>query len=124
MAIPFVPPGPDNINNPSKEIFAASGIYEKGTVPLLGSYYAPDEPNSILPNTGVLNLEVVTTPPPQGGEDWSLGMDLTGGNFFIDDMLVFNKYIHYTLPLKTFDPQSFLQESVVTFNVYNFGDRS
>jgi hypothetical protein len=124
MAIPFVPPAVNDINNPSKEIFAASGIYERGVVPFRPSYYAPDRPNSPLPNNGILELTVVTTPPPQGGEDWSLGMDLTGGNFFIDDMLVFNKYIHYTPPLKTFDPQSFLQESVVTFNVYNFGNRT
>lgn len=124
MAIPPITPNYSDINNPSKEILAASGIYERGVVPYRASYYAPDQPNSVLPNTGILSLNVITTTPSPVDGVWSNGMDLTGNIFFIDDMLVFNNYIHYTPPLKTFDPQSFLQESVVTFNVYNSGNRT
>lgn len=121
MPIPYTPPLPEDINNPSKEIFAASGIYEQGIVPFFTSYYAPDLPNSPYPNKGILDFPIITTPPPNIQDN--LKMDLTGGNFFIDDMLVFNKYIHYTSPLKTFDPQSFLQQSVVTFNIYSLENR-
>jgi hypothetical protein len=125
-----------NNNNPSKEILASSGIYDK--IRYANQIYFADRPGQLVPNTGI----VLTTPPP-GAPDPRVPTAyaphlnhtfritvpnrqfpralLNGGNFFIDDMLVFNKYIHYDDkgPVKTFDPQSFLQESVVRFNAYS-----
>jgi len=125
-----------NNNNPSKEILASSGIYDK--ISYANRKYANDFPDQTIPNTGI----VVTTPPP-GAPDSRITTAyaphlnhtfrisvpdkqlptalLNGGNFFIDDMLVFNKYVHYESsgPVRTFDPQSFLQQSVANFNVYS-----
>lgn len=128
-----------NINNPSKEILASSGIYDKVVyAPLL---YATDRAGQLIPNAGI----VTTTPSPAaiqknpaipfaysphlehsfrvtapGREPGLERAMLSDSNYFVDDMLVFNKYIHYDVngPLKTFDPQSFLQEAIVQFNIY------
>lgn len=128
MPIPKITPPPININNPSKEIFGASGIYYTGPFPLPpppgnNGYYWPDIPNSPLPNTGELKITVPTTTPDPNSPHALDNADLTFGGFYVDDMLVFNNYIHYSLPLKMFNPQSFLQQSVVAFNMYNLGNR-
>lgn len=109
-----------NNNNPSKEIWASSGIYDRknyGRTPI----YADDITNSLVPNTGINTTTTSTTQPPTAGTLYDQFRFLSSGNFYIDDMLVFNQYIHYDTngALKTFDPQSFLQEAVVTFNIYS-----
>ena len=115
------PPPPYNqINNPTKEIIASSGIFvrppESGI--LAPDLFAVDRPNSLIANTGIQKTTTSTTPTPPGGNVFG---NLSSGNFFIDDMLVFNKYIHYDTKgsVKTFDPQSFLQESIGGFNIYS-----
>lgn len=128
MPIPITAPPPSDVNNPSKEIFGASGIYYKGVFPNdptpESGYYSGDMPNSPTPNTGILVIPTTTTTPSPNNLGHALdAADLRSGNFFVDDMLVFNNYIHYVLPLRTFNPQSFLQASVVNFNIYNRGNR-
>jgi hypothetical protein len=115
------PPPYNQINNPTKEILASSGIFvrppESGI--LAPALFAVDLPNSLIANTGIQKTTTSTTPRPTvGGRVFD---NLSSGNFFIDDMLVFNKYIHYDTKqaLKTFDPQSFLQESIGGFNIYS-----
>jgi hypothetical protein len=113
------PPPYNQINNPTKEILASSGIFvrppESGI--LAPRLFAVDLPNSFFANTGIQQTTTSTTPRPPPGNVFD---NLSSGNFFIDDMLVFNKYIHYDTKssLKTFDPQSFLQESIGGFNMY------
>lgn len=137
MAIPFEPLLPGNKNNPSKELLGASGIYGgqfSGSTnqliigdPQTGQgFYSADQPNtqSHIPNTGQYPFQVTTTPNPNPRHAF-LDSALSSGNRFIDDMLVFNNYVHYVgPPIKTFDPQSFMQQSVVSFNMYNLGNRS
>lgn len=114
------PPPYNQTNNPTKEILASSGIFvrppESGI--LAPSLFAVDLPNSLIANTGIQKTTTSTTTTPIPGA--RVFDNLSSGNFFIDDMLVFNKYIHYDTKgsLKTFDPQSFLQESVDGFNAY------
>lgn len=123
-------------NNPSKEIWASSGIHTQ--IPYASQAYAPDIPNSLVPNTGIQTTTTTTTLNPDNPESYnpfnkhSFNITLTGiapplnkallgdGNYFIDDMLVFNKYISYdTRTLRTFDPESFLKQSIVNFNIYS-----
>jgi hypothetical protein len=114
---------PKNKNNPSKEIFAASGIYNDDIGPLNGNVYAPDLPNNFFPNEGTAST--TTTPPDSNIEQLPNALfssDLRGGNYFIDDMQVFNNYRHYVNGLQ-FNPQSFLEQSIVTFNIYNLDKR-
>lgn len=133
-----------NNNNPSKEILASSGIYDK--INYAPTRYAIDRPGQIVPNTGIvtttpspfllpsLSNPALPIPPelysPQTEHAFRRNVvprlvglrtaALSDGNYFIDDMLVFNKYIHYdSPPVKTFDPQSFLQEAIVQFNIYS-----
>ena len=108
-----------NTNNPSKEILASSGIYDK--VVYAPIRYAVDRPG-LIPNTGI----VTTTPSPAMQKNpatpasysphlehsfriTALGREpgleramLSDGNYFIDDMLVFNKYIHYDVNINIF----------------------
>jgi hypothetical protein len=110
------PPPYNQINNPTKEILASSGIFDQK--PLAPRLFEVDRPNIVPANTGIQQTTTSTTPRPQPGNVFD---NLSSGNFFIDDMLVFNKYIHYDTKssLKTFDPQSFLQESIGGFNIYS-----
>lgn len=136
MAIPFAPIPPINKNNPSKELLGASGIYESkfdgGTNNLIAGdpqagqgFYALDLPGALshIPNTGQYPFSTTTTPNPNPRHAFIDSM-LSSGNMFIDDMLVFNNYIHYALPFRSFDSQSFLQQSVVSFNAYNLDNRT
>lgn len=123
--------GVNNLNNPSKEIFqSCSGVYDGS---LIGpAPYALDLPNSLNPN----NFVAYTTPgpttaptlPPGNVNNALNNLNLSNGIRFVDDMLVFNPYIHYvgppTTPIRTFNPQSFLQQSLASFNAYNFSNRT
>lgn len=116
-----------NLNNPTKEIFqSCSGVFDGriiGPVP-----YAVDIPNSLVPNTGVASTyPPTTTPLPRSDVDNGLkNLNLSSGIGFVGDMLVFNSYIHYDTKksLRTFNPQSFLEQSLSTFNAYNFSNRT
>ena len=116
MPIPFKPPSPRNINNPSKEIFASSGIYNSGILPD-GPPFAPDLPNSTVANTGVAStlpppLVVTTTLAP--GHQF---IPLSNMTPFVDDINVINNYLHYNLE-KQFNPRSFLQNANITYRIY------
>lgn len=113
-----------NKNNPTKEILASSGIWDGQTyAPTL---FAPDISDSTVPNTGINTTTTTTSTttynPLVSGTQPDLG-PISSGNFIIDDMLIFNKYIHYSKgsfgSVRTFNPQTFLTQSVVTFNIYN-----
>jgi hypothetical protein len=132
----ILPINPQNTNNPSKEIWASSGVHSQ--VPYAAQPYAPDIPNSLVLNTGIQTTTTTTTLNPDAPASYnpitqhSFYIALTGvnpplnralisdGNYFIEDMLVFNKYISYdSRKLITFDPESFLKESIVNFNIYS-----
>lgn len=141
MAInpPYVPDL--NNNNPSKELLASSGIYD-GIVysSSPNNTYFPDRTDSPVANTGIQRTTTSTTPRPDSNayrpdSDHALRITVPGRtpplnqamlndyNLFIDDMEVFNKYIHYdnnlTGGVLTFDPQSFLEQAIVNFNLYS-----
>lgn len=112
----------ENKNNPTKEILASSGIWDN--TPYAPTPYAVDIPNSLVPNTGINTTTTSsttssTTSPPSSGSDPSFGI-ISSGNLYIDDMLIFNDYIHYasTTGIKRFNPQTFLQQAVTAFNAY------
>lgn len=115
-------PDPKNINNPTKEILASSGIYD-GKV-LSNKLYADDIPSSLIANTGINTTTTSTTtkPPTSSGTPQPFSI-LSSGNYFIDDMLVFNNYIHYDSDMfggiRSFNPRSFLEQANVTFNAYS-----
>lgn len=110
---------PANYNNPTKEIFASSGIFSGKT--LAPRVYAIDIPSSPVPNTGTQITTTTTTTTRAPEITPNLLMGLGSGNYFIDDMLVFNNYIHYDTKnaLKVFNPQSLLEQSVTAFNAYS-----
>lgn len=127
---------PLNNNNPSKEILASSGIYNQQRY--APQPYADDTGSSLISNTGIQTTTTTTTKNPDNPDAYDprsqhaffIALNnvpapqnramLNDGNYFIDDMLVFNKYISYdTRKLVTFDPQSFLEESIVNFNIYS-----
>jgi hypothetical protein len=110
-------PAPYDINNPTKEILASSGIFDGKTYAPLP--YAVDVPISWISNTGI-QTTTTTTPQPSlitGAGVFASG--LSSGNYFIDDMLIFNDYIHYAGTPRRFNTQRFLQEAVVAFNIYS-----
>lgn len=121
MAIPPINPPLNNYNNPTKEILAASGIYSG--ISYAATPYANDINNSTSPNTG----RVSTTPPaatttahPSGHSLFAA--DIRSGSAYIDDMLIFNDYIHHHAVFGSvlrFNVESFLQQSIVNFNVYS-----
>lgn len=52
----------------------------------------------------------------------SSGTLTSSGTYYIDDMLVFNNYIHYApgrSGVMAFNPQASLQQSIVNFNIYS-----
>jgi hypothetical protein len=109
-------------NNPSKEIWANSGIYDQKSYGPL--QYAPDIENAITPNTGI---SLRTTPPPLTPPliqtDSALlsapAGTFSSGNYFVDNMDLFNPFRHHSIRTMTFDPQDFLIETVNVFNVYS-----
>ena len=108
-------------NNPTKEILASSGIYNG--ISYAETPFAADVPNSLVANTGINSTTTETSTTVSPSLNHALFQsNLTSGNYFIDDMLVFNKYIHY-YDFKMFHPQAFLQQSIVTFNRYSLGSR-
>jgi len=126
-----------NKNNPTKEIFPSSGIYDQK--PYAPQAYAPDRPNTIIPNTGIQVTTTSTTRPPDANQynpqtDHAFRVAATGrvpplnralltdSNYFVDDMLVFNDYIHYNRSIR-FNPQSFLEQAIVSFNRYSLENR-
>ena len=134
---------PKNYNNPSKELLNASGIYEDKPRNPNPTGYSPDRINSPISNTGILPPTLTTTVNPNATGTYTpyhpnFGnifnaqirprvppLDramLNDHNVFIDDMQVFNNYIHYSQAegrYIAFNPQSFLEEAVVTFNRYS-----
>lgn len=130
----------NNNNNPSKEIWASSGIYDQKAYKNPPIYY-PDASNSLLANTGISVTTSSTTQPPENAyqphSDHTFRIVAPGrtpplnkvllsdSNYFIDDMLVFNDYIHYDdkKPVR-FNPQAFLEAAVVSFNIYSMEYRT
>jgi hypothetical protein len=112
-------PDPKNINNPTKEILASSGIYD-GKV-LSNKLYADDLSNSIIANTGI-NSTTTSTTTTFNPSNVPFN-NLSNPGYFVDDMLVFNNYIHYDSDMfgaiRTFNPRSFLEQANVTFNAYS-----
>lgn len=119
MPIPEIPPDSLNFNNPSKEIFAASGIYETNQIIGNPPFYADDLPG-FAPNTGIKPVNTIAQPLTTNA---LFSADLSRSNRFIDDMIIFNDYIHYGQPSIRFNPEFFLQQSVVSFNMYNLENR-
>lgn len=121
----------NNNNNPTKEILASTGIYN-GEI-YSPTPYATDLPGITAANTGInVTTTTTTTLAPAGPLNNALFVsDLSSGNYYIDDMLVFNKYIHYssnvmgtiTGKVISFDPESFLQQATNTFNAYSLENR-
>lgn len=111
-----------NHNNPSKEILASSGIWDEK--PYAPFPYADDIPKSLIANTGINTTTTTTTSTTPNvistsGSEPILGV-LSSGTFSIDDMLVFNNYIHYDVnnTLRSFNTQTFLEQAITTFNVF------
>jgi hypothetical protein len=100
-------PSGKNKNNPTKEIFASSGIYDE--IAYAQQPYASDIPNSVTANTGInttttTTSTTTTTPSPSGLTPLSSFVP------FIHDILIFNNYIHYDTKgsLKTVNPLSLI----------------
>lgn len=117
------PPPPydfaQNKNNPTKEILASSGIWEEKPYAL--TLFASDIPNVLVPNTGINSTTTTTAAPSTSGSIPYLGIStISSGNYYIDNMLIFNSYHHYDTKnqLRKFDPQTFLQQSIKFFNIY------
>lgn len=110
-------------NNPSKEIWANSGIYDQRSYG--SSQYVSDTTNSTAPNTGI-SVKNQQSDPPVTYTDSSLlsapRYTFSSGNYFIDNMDIFNPYRHYIDGI-IFDPQDFLRETVNVFNVYSINYR-
>jgi hypothetical protein len=120
MPLPEYYTNKDN-NNPSKEIWANSGIYnQKSYGPL---QYFPDIPDAIIPNAGIATrLPTILTPPILPTDSSLLSAPahtFSSGNYFVDNMDLFNKFRHYNIPTMVFDPQDFLIQTVNVFNVYS-----
>ncbi len=98
----------NNKNNPTKEILASSGIYDKQAY--APTPYAVDLPNSFVANTGInVTTTSTTTTLPATSATGSYVADflnLSNGVFFIGNILNFNNYVHYDTkgPLKIVNP--------------------
>lgn len=108
-------------NNPSKEIWANSGIYDRKSYG--GTQYAQDMANSIIPNTAISSRIPEELNPPLLATNSALlsapRYTFSSGNYFIDNMDLFNPFRHYAVPTMVFDPQDLLIETVNVFNVYS-----
>lgn len=111
-------------NSPTKEIWATSGIYDQQSYG--ATQYAADMPNTGA-NTGINTKIPVFLSPPLVDTDSALlstpQNTFSSGNYFIDDMQIFNPYRHHVGSIQ-FDPQSFLIATVNFFNVYSIKYRS
>lgn len=122
MPVLTTPPPQNNFNNPTKEIWASSGIFSGERYS--DKPYAVDLPNSNIPNTGINTTTTSTTTtisPSLQLQNALFYSELSSGTYLIDNLLVFNKYIHYggITPVVTFNPETFLTESIVKFNLYS-----
>jgi hypothetical protein len=108
-------------NNPSKEIWANSGIYDQKSYG--PSQYAQDITDAITPNTGILSRPILPLTPPLLQTDSSLlsapANTFSSGNYFVDNMDLFNPFRHHSISTMIFDPQDFLIQTVNVFNVYS-----
>ena len=115
---------PQDYNNPTKEILASSGIYN-GTV-MSNKLFADDIPRTGIANTGINTTTTTTT--TAAGTTLQPFPPLSSGNYFIDDMLIFNNFIYHDSDLlggvKQFNPRLFLEQANVTFNAYSLEYRS
>lgn len=129
MSLPIIPQPTNNINNPTKEIWSSSGnIFDNAKYS--NRPFANDAPglnSNINLNTTTTSTTTTTLPPNNLlSKNIPPSADLTNHNYYIDDMLVFNKYIHYSHKigqLITFDPESFLEQTTKTFNIYSLENR-
>lgn len=121
---------PIHYNNPSREIVAGSGLYTKtqyGTprspTPLNSPdspdpiFYASDVPNSLAQNPNIFTTTTSTLPPRVNHALQNAKLSNTDMHI-IDDMLVFNNYVHYYGNIQ-FNPRSFLAQANVNFNLYS-----
>jgi len=108
-------------NNPSKEIWANSGIYDQKSYG--PSQYAQDITGAITPNTAILSRPILPLTPPLLQTDSSLlsapANTFSSGNYFVDNMDLFNPFRHHSISTMIFDPQDFLIQTVNVFNVYS-----
>lgn len=126
----------NDTNNPSKEILASSGIYDE--TPYARTPYARDLPNRLHANIGTQTVTIPNADDKIINRSYNPAVDhvfnitanrtpplnkamLNDHNIFVDDMQVFNKYVHYQNGnfIRSFDPSSFLQQSIVNFNIYS-----
>jgi hypothetical protein len=118
-------PIPLNNNNPTKEIWASSGIYTKEVYS--NQPYANDLPLSFDGNTARNSTSTTPTPASNPLNNALFSADLTIPYKYVDDIVIFNNYIHYsstiTGGMTTFNPQSFLEQATNTFNAYNLENR-
>lgn len=111
-----------NDNNPTKEILASFGIFNN--IQYASLPYASDNPNNTASNTGINTTTTTTTVQPQYSPSGSLYVAnlTTSSRDSIDDMLIFNDYIHYYKKnniVIQYNTRSFLQKSNVAFNMYS-----
>jgi hypothetical protein len=102
-------PSGKNKNNPTKEIFASSGIYDE--IAYAQQPYASDIPNSVTANAGINTTTTSTTSTTTTiGPESSGLLPLSSFVPFIHDILIFNNYIHYDTKgsLKTINPLSLI----------------
>jgi hypothetical protein len=108
-------------NNPSKEIWANSGIYDQKSYG--PSQYAQDITGATTPNTAILSRPILPLTPPLLQTDSSLlsapANTFSSGNYFVDNMDLFNPFRHHSISTMIFDPQDFLIQTVNVFNVYS-----
>lgn len=115
-----------NKNNPSKELFANSGIYD-GSI-YAQSPYADDIPNSLVPNTGIRSTTILSAIPnpnshsiiPASGYHNNFQTAMLNGS--IPEFLSSAKWSDES---QGFVQQTFLGASIRSFNMQGgFGDSS
>ena len=119
---------------PSRELIPSSGIFEKKLYSTINNF-APDQVNNINPNNYVNITTTSTTLDPNNAFSYRPDINHsfvlnTPGRIYpntllstadyspFTDMSVFNNYYHYTGNIN-FNPQTFLEQSVVVFNIYS-----
>lgn len=129
MSLPIISQPTNNTNNPTKEIWSSSGnIFDNSKYS--DRPFANDAPG-LISNININTTSTTTTTLPPSNLIKNIppfpSADLTNHNYYIDDMLVFNKYIHYSQKIGqnviTFDPESFLEQTTKTFNIYSLENR-
>jgi len=108
-------------NNPSKEIWANSGIYDQKSYG--PTQYVADMIGSFASNTGISYRPPTNFIPPLISTNSSLlsapAHTFSSGNYFIDNMDLFNPFRHYSIPTLVFNPDNLLIQTVNVFNVYS-----